>query len=137
VLKQIAGQHHAKRISRTFVLIEPAQPNRILAYYALNIRGLITSGTLPLSLASRLPGTVPALTIGRLAVDATVQSEGHGAAMLAHAMRRAKAASDLVGGTFLLVDATDGNAANFYAKFRFHPLAHSPLTLAIPIEAIP
>jgi uncharacterized protein (DUF1778 family) len=71
------------------VLTEPTQASRILAYYTLNIRGLISSGTLPPSL-SQLPATVPALTIGRLAVDATVLNAGHGAAMLAHAMKRAK-----------------------------------------------
>ena len=135
-LKQTSSQHHEKRLSRTVVLTETGRPARILAYYALNIRGLVEAWTLPPPLTRRMPSTIPTLALGRLAVDASAQEMGHGAAMLAHAMRQAKAASDLVGGVLLLVDATDARAAAFYMKFRFCPLPNAPLTLAIPIDEI-
>lgn len=136
-LQQTASQHHSKRLSQTSVLIEPEQPNKILAYYALNIRGLIAPETLPHSLGNRLPLNAPALTIGRLAVDLAAQKKGYGEILLVNAMANAKAASDIVGGTFLFVDAIDDQAASFYARYGFASLPDSPLILVMPIKAIP
>jgi ribosomal protein S18 acetylase RimI-like enzyme len=119
------------------VLTESASPNRILAYYALNIRGLVAVEALPPPLAKRLPLRAPALAIGRLAVDLSAQKHGYGETMLVHAMRNAKKAADIVGGTFLFVDAINEDAAAFYRKYGFAALPDNPLTLVMPISAIP
>jgi hypothetical protein len=57
--------------------------------------------------------------------------------MLVHAMRNAKSAAEIVGGTFLFVDAISADVARFYARYGFTPLPDSPLTLVIPIKGIP
>jgi predicted GNAT family N-acyltransferase len=136
-LQHTASQHQAKKLSQTFVLTVPEQPGRVLAYYALNIRGLVQKETLPHTLSSRLPLSAPALAIGRLAVDLSAQKRQYGEAMLVHAMRNAKSAAEIVGGTFLFVDAISADVAGFYARYGFTPLPDSPLTLVIPIKGIP
>ena len=77
----------------------------------------------------RLPQypTVPAVRIGRLAVDQRFQARGLGPALLADAAARALKA-DAAAYT-LLVDAKNDQAVAFYQSFGFRILVSQPKTL--------
>jgi ribosomal protein S18 acetylase RimI-like enzyme len=74
---------------------------------------------------------VPAVRIGRLAVDQRFQGRGLGAALLADAATRALRA-DAAAFT-LLVDAKNDSAVAFYERFGFRTLASQPRTLFLPL----
>ena len=74
---------------------------------------------------------MPAIRIGRLAVDQRFQGRGLGAALLADAATRALKA-DAAAFT-LLVDAKNDSAVAFYERFGFRTLASQPRTLFLPL----
>ncbi len=135
-LQKIARQHQKNGSSSTFVLVDDEQPATLLGYYALAIRGLIHTETLPEKMAKRLPAKVPGLTLARLAVATSAQKQGFGELLLMDAMVRAKKVSVQTGGYALFVDAKDDNAAQFYARYGFVALPNDGLTMAIPMAAI-
>ncbi len=79
---------------------------------------------------------VPAMRIGRLAVDRSAQGEGLGGQLLRHALERALELSRDVGMCIVLVDALDENAKRFYEKFGFLSLIELPLSLVLLMETI-
>lgn len=135
-LAKIARQHQKNALSSSFVLVDDATPNQILGYYALAIRGLTYTDTLPPNMAKRLPAQVPGLTLARLAVAQSEQKKGYGEMLLVDAMLRAKNVSRQTGGYALFVDAKDQGAAQFYGKYGFVGLPGNPLTMALAIPAI-
>ncbi|SFB61153.1 GNAT family N-acetyltransferase [Azotobacter beijerinckii] len=77
---------------------------------------------------------LPAIRLGRCAVAREYQ--GLGRDMLAHALRRAVEAADIVGIAFVLVDAKHEHAARFYRQLGFVPLLERPLTLVLPLATL-
>lgn len=136
-LQTMARQHQKKSISRTYVLVDDAQPRRILGYYALAIRSMTPSGDLPAAMAKRLPREVPGITLARLAVGLAEQGKGHGEMLLVDAMKRVRSVVAEVGGYAVFVDAKDGDGAAFYHKYGFIPFESDPLILFMPIASIP
>src|ERR1700691_219789 len=111
-LQTQATQDSRRRMANCFVAVEVAT-GRIAAYYTLSAAS-IPMVDLPAEETKRLPRypTLPAVRIGRLAVDVGFQGRGLGAAMLmntAHRTLRADAAAYT-----LLVDAKDDRAVAFY-----------------------
>lgn len=135
-LATTASQHKEKILSGIFVLEDDGSPNKVLGYYALNIRGLIQKDSLPPEMAKRLPSQIPAYTLGRLAISINEQKKGYGEYLLLNAMFRVKRVAAETGGTFLFVDAKNQGVADFYAKYDFVPMSSSPLILAIKISDI-
>ncbi len=135
-LAKIARQHQKNALSSSFVLVDEAHPTHILGYYALAIRGLIYTDTLPPHMAKRLPAQVPGLTLARLAVANSEKKKGYGEMLLIDAMLRAKNVARQTGGYALFVDAKDQGAAQFYGQYGFVALPLNPLTMAIAISAI-
>jgi predicted GNAT family N-acyltransferase len=126
-----ATQDIRRRIANCFVAIEVAT-GRLAAYYTIASAGVpITE--LPPSVSKRLPRypTLPAVRIGRLAVDQTFRAKGLGGALLADAIRRTLQAPPAV--FTLLVDAKSEEAADFYKHFGFLPLNSQPRTLFLPL----
>jgi GNAT superfamily N-acetyltransferase len=136
-LQTIARQHQKKSISRTYVLVDDAQPSRIIGYYTLAIRGLTPTVALPAAMAKRLPREVLGMTLARLAVSTSEQGKGHGETLLINAMTRVRAVAAEVGGYAIFVDAKDAGGAVFYQKYGFMPFESDPLILALPIASIP
>jgi GNAT superfamily N-acetyltransferase len=136
-LHQIARQHIAKGISKTFVLIdEPAAtPRPVLGYFTISLCQVI-GAQVPTKWAAKLPELIPAMRLGRLAVSKMRQGEGIGKALLIEALYRCATVADLAGGIGLFVDAKDDAAAAFYKKFGFEPTPTAILTLFMPMETI-
>lgn len=126
-----ATQDIRRRIANCFVAIEVAT-GRLAAYYTIASAGVpITE--LPPSVSKRLPRypTLPAVRIGRLAVDLGFRGRGLGSALLADAVRRTLQAPPAV--FTPLVDAKNEEAANFYRHHGFLSLTSQPRTLFLPL----
>ncbi len=131
-LKRIARQHISKGVSRTFVAVDPASPEKILGYYSLTVAEIDTD-KLPKDVAKKLPRRVPLVLLGRLATTITARGQGIGALLLMDALRRIVEVSHNVGVTLIMVDAKDETAANFYRHFGFAPLPDTALRLALTV----
>lgn len=120
-----------RRISNCFVLIETTT-GLVAAWYTLSAAS-IPLVDLPPEEAKRLPRypTLPAVRIGRLAVDRHFQRRGLGEMMLMNAVHRTM--QDAAAAFALLVDAKDDHAVAFYRRYGFRPLADRPRTLLLPL----
>ncbi len=132
-LRQRAGQHQRDGITTTHVLIDDAQPNRILAYCALSAAQLCLY-ELQEKDRKRLPTyPVPAIRMGRLAVAQSEKGKGYGQMLLGHVVNLALAVRDTMGVRVVVVAAKDAQVAAFYEGFGFRRTADNALTLYLPI----
>ena len=136
-LQQIARQHIAKGISKTFVLVDEraATPKPVLGFFTVSLCQVLGQ-QVPAKWAKKLPAQIPAMRLGRLAVTRSRQGTGYGKVLLVDALHRVARVADLAGGIGLFVDAKDQVAAAFYARFGFEPTPSHPLTLFMPTETI-
>lgn len=124
-----------RHIAHCFIAVE-AESAQVAAYYTLFAASVPITG-LPPEDIKRLPRypTVPAVRIGRLAVDKRFQGRGLGAAMLADAA--AKAVQADIAAFMLIVDARNEEAVSFYLSFYqrygFRLVAGSRRTLFLPL----
>lgn len=91
---------------------------------------------LPPETAKKLPRSpsVPAVRMGRLAVDEHFKGQGLSGALLADALARAARAD--IAAFALVVDAQDEAAAQFYRHHGFIVLPDSSLTLFLPLATV-
>jgi ribosomal protein S18 acetylase RimI-like enzyme len=109
-----------------------ADSGAVAGYYTLASAGIPVS-ELSADVLRRLPRypTLPAVRIGRLAVDGTYRGRGIGELLLMDAAARAHRADQA--NYALLVDAKDDAAAAFYRHYGFVPYASNPLILFLPL----
>lgn len=135
-LKKYARQNHQKGIAKTFVAISESQELRIDGYYTLSA-SVIEFASLPESNQKGMPTyPVPAILIGKLAVDNSVKGQGLGAELLVDALLRTVKAAQEIGIFAVRVDAIDSTAKAFYLKYEFIPFQDQPLSLFLPITTI-
>ena len=129
-LREQVTQDIRRRVAACFVAVTDEQ--RIAAYYTLASASLLLAD-LPIAIVKKLPRypTVPAVRMGRLAVDQAFKGQGLGSAMLADALERT--ARSEIAAFALMVDAKDEIAAAFYRHHGFIALPDSPLTLFLPL----
>src|SRR5574343_334402 len=129
-LREQVTQDIRRRVAACFVAL--ADDQRIAGYYTLASASLLLAA-LPASTGKKLPRypTVPAVRLGRLAVDQAFSGQGLGGALLAEALDRA--ARSEIAAYALIVDAKDEAAAAFYLHPGFIALPSSPLTLFLPL----
>ena len=107
----------------------------MLGFFTLSLCQVLADDVPP-RWAKKLPGEIPAMRLGRLAVARARQREGLGKVLLVEAIYKVAAVSDAAGGIGLFVDATDQTAANFYARFGFERTPTEPLTLFMPMDTV-
>lgn len=127
-LRQIAQQHQAKGLSKTFVAVRKETPDRICGYYALTLAEL-ENRHLPETWRKKLPRRIPGVRLGRLAVDKNCQGKGLGELLLVDALTRTQRIYAEAGGIGLFVDAIDEQAAAYYRRFGFVASPDNPLLL--------
>jgi predicted N-acetyltransferase YhbS len=120
-LKLYANQHSKKDLTRTYVL---THNNAILGFYSVTM-----------SLATIKSSTTPVALIGRLAVDKKYQNKGFGEWLLIDALQKLLKASDIVGFSYIIVDAKDG-AKEFYKKFGFTEFMDEKNKLFITVKKV-
>ena len=130
-LQTQATQDIRRRVATCFVAIEVASGD-LAAYYTIAAASIPTP-QLPPEIIKRLPRypTLPAVRIGRLAVDLKFRGRGLGAAMLADAASRASQSPPAV--FALLADAKNDDAVAFYQRYGFRALASQSRTLFLPM----
>ena len=125
-----AGQDIRKYYAVLFVAVESAA-NKIIGYYTLS-NASVNLNVVPFALRKKLPkyAEVPAIRLGRLAVDITTQRQGVGAQLLADAAIRS--VLNVGAWVIMTVDAKDDKACAFYKKFGFEALLDDERHLYIP-----
>lgn len=79
--------------------------------------------------------SVPAVLMGRLAIDQAHTGKGLGAALLIDALKRANQAE--IAAYALIVDAKDDNAQSFYRHFGFISFPDHQYKLFCPLGNLP
>ena len=132
-LKRFAKKNDKLGIGRTFVLLESTHA---LGFYTASM-AQIEFKTLPKSSQGQLPKyPIPAVRIGRLAIDIKAQGKGLGEFLLMDALSRCVRASEEVAVFAVIVDAKNQQAKDFYLKYGFIPLEDQELSLFLPISTI-
>ena len=128
-LREQANQDIRRRVAACFVALDG---QRVAGYYTLASASLLLAD-LAASTGKKLPRypTVPAVRMGRLAVDQAFKRQGLGGALLADAFDRA--ARSEIAAFALIVDAKDELAAAFYRHHGFIALPDAPRTLFLPL----
>ena len=119
-----------RRVTTCYVALTPDQ--QIAGFYTLASTALLLSD-LPADKAKKLPRypTVPAVRMGRLAVDRAFKGLGLGGALLADALERAIRAE--IAAYALVVDAKDEPAAAFYRHHGLTAFPGQPLAMFLPL----
>ena len=134
-LRQTARQHIQKGISRTFVLVNTAQPNIIMGFFTLSLCE-VQSATLSPQLAQKYPLKIPAVKLARLAVAQAFQRKGLGGILMVEAMQRAVIVAENAGGIGLFVDAKDAAAKVYYENYGFTSLEDNSLVMFLPLSTL-
>jgi GNAT superfamily N-acetyltransferase len=112
------------------------EAGRVVGYYGLAPTAVVP-GVLPRAIRTgQPPDPVPCLLLGQLATDVAWAGRGIGTGLLKHALERCAGAAALVGGRALMVNAVDGDAAQFWRRRGFLPSKDDPLVLFRPMAAI-
>lgn len=139
-LDEFLRQHALKnegKASRTYVVAAQAgaDDGRVIAYYTL-AAGAVSHDNAPGWAKRNMPNPLPAIVLGRLAVDCKHQGKSLGQHLLREAMQRTLEASAQIGARVLIVHAVDNEAINFYVAFGFRRFPTDSRTLFLPIETI-
>jgi GNAT superfamily N-acetyltransferase len=129
--REQASQDIKRRIATCFVAVNE-ETNSVAGYYTLSACGVSLSD-LPPAIAKKLPRypVVPAVLLGRLAVDRGHQGKGLGAVLLGDALMRVGRAE--LGVFAMVVDAKDEDAQRFYERHAFTLLPGETRRLCLPI----
>jgi len=132
-LREQVTQDVRRRVAACFVALAGGQ--RIAGYYTLASASVLLAD-LPASTGKKLPRypSVPAVRMGRLAVDQAFKGQGLGSALLADALERAARAE--IAAYAMVVDAKDEAAAAFYRHHGFIALLEASRTLFLPLATV-
>jgi GNAT superfamily N-acetyltransferase len=112
------------------------ETDRVVAYYASSTASVLRDAV-PRRLQRNQPDELPAILLGRMAVDNRHAGRGLGAALLKHFMQKAIEVSAVVGVRLALVHAKDDEARRFYVRYGFVETTLDPLTLVMPLPGRP
>lgn len=124
-LLERALTNHLADLSRCYVCLEA---DRVIGYYTLSAVA-VERATLPGRIRRNAPDPVPAVLLGRLAIDTTVQGGGLGRFLVRDAILSTLLAAERVGVRVLLVHALHESAAGFYEPLGFTRSPTDPLHL--------
>ncbi|MCC0176462.1 GNAT family N-acetyltransferase [Waterburya agarophytonicola K14] len=101
--------------SRTYVV---CCDNTVVAYYSLHL-GCIQHSVAVRKIKPNMPDPIPAIVLGRLAVDELHQGKGLARALIKDMFLRAIQVSDLAGTKAVVVKALNDKVTAFYQSFGF------------------
>lgn len=136
-LRQHANQDRRRFVTAVYVLVPVADEGTIAGYYTLSSCELELA-EVPQSFAARLPRypALPAILLGRLAIDQRYQGRSIGGALLANALSQSWAVAQQIGAVAVVVDAKSESAAGFYKHQGFQQLTNRPNRLFLPMKSI-
>lgn len=126
------------RLSATQVLVE-SESASIVGYYTL-AAGSVSFEAIPESLRrktklSRYP-TLSSILLARLARHGEWHGQGIGELLITDALERCWRTTADIGAAFVVVDAIDARASDFYRGFGFILLNDSDRRLSIPMTTV-
>lgn len=121
--------NHLADLGRCYVCAD-ADTGKILGYYTLSAVA-VEHADLPGKVRRNAPNPVPAVRMGRLAIDAKAQGAGLGRLLVRDAILSTLAAADRIGVRILLVHALHERAAGFYETLGFRRSPTDPLHLYV------
>ena len=134
-LRESAGQHEKRGLSRVFVAVREGEKS-ILGFYALSSLSVVPD-SLPAPEGRKLPKLpVPAALLGQLAVDRSVQGQHLGEHLLMDALHRVTITAQSIGIRLIVVHATDDTARRFYERYGFVSFEDERNHLFLPIGTI-
>ncbi len=118
-----ALQNDRDGLGRTYVLRRRGKHDKtlplILGYYTLSM-AQVASAIAAKAMTKKLPRyPMPAVLIGRLAVDSRAQGKRFGERLLIDALHKSMDASEIVACLGVMVDAKDEDAERFYRLYGF------------------
>lgn len=119
--------NHVSDLARCYVCVE-SDDSRVVGYYTLSAVA-VEHAQLSAQARRNAPNPVPAVLLGRLAVDRSAQGSGLGRMLVRDAILSTLAAADRIGVRLLLVHALHEDAAAFYVGLGFMPSPTDPLHL--------
>jgi len=117
--------------SRTYVVC-PKDSQKVVGYYALSM-GQILNQEVTGSMRRNMPKSIPAVILGRLAIDQNWQGYGLGKLLLADVVERSLRASSEVSARLIVVHAISPSAEAFYLHHGFTRLPVETPTLALDL----
>lgn len=125
-----AARNQAEGGSRTWVVASGA---RAVGFYASSAAAVLASEVSKRA-ARNQPEPLPALLLGRLAIDLDHQGKGLGKALLQHFILKSLEVAQITGVRLLLAHAKDDDAARFYARYGFEPSPVDQLTMMLLVK---
>ena len=113
--------------SRTWVVTD-TETDEVVGYYASSTASVLRA-IVPNALRRNQPEEMPAVLLGRMAVDHRHQGRGLGSSMLKHLFLKVQEISAVVGVRLILVHAKSEDARAFYEHFGFESSPQDRLTL--------
>jgi GNAT superfamily N-acetyltransferase len=130
-----ARPNEAAGASRTFVIADGEEGRNVVGYYSLAAASIM-HGQATGKVKRNMPEPVPAILIGRLALDRRLQGRGHGISLLQDAVLRIVGAAEMVGVRAILVHAMSEDARRFYERFGFRVSPIEPMTLMMTVGEV-
>jgi GNAT superfamily N-acetyltransferase len=125
------NQDIKKRLAACFVTAD--DKGLVTGFYTLSSAS-ISIEEAPDEIKNKLPKAykhLPAILLGRLAVDQKLQGTGIGKLLLMDAMKRCFELTAILGSWALIVDPIDEHARSFYKKYGFVPLSTGRMFLSM------
>lgn len=135
-IQKQANQDIKSKLSACFVIKEK-DTNLIKGYYTLS-NASIPLEFVPIEIQKNLPSSyksIPAILLGRLAIDNKFQGQGIGKLILIDALKRSYQISKVIGSFAVIVDPIDQKAVRFYNKYGFVNLPDSG-KMFLPMKTI-
>jgi predicted GNAT family N-acyltransferase len=132
-LKRRAASDQAADKSRTYVV---CCGNRVVGYFSLAAAGVEARDATGRAAKGQGAQPVPAILIGRLAVDIAERGRGIGRELLIETLVKSAHAADTIGARVVLVHAVNEHARAFYLRYGFEPSPTDPLHLMMLMKDI-
>lgn len=117
-LRRYATQNRRRDTAATWVVTDASSV--VVAFASVAMTGIDRSAAPP-AVAKHAPDPVPALLIGRLAVDRSVAGLGVGTSLVAHVLATAVELNDRAACRAVVVTALGERARSWWLRLGFHP----------------
>ena len=117
-LRRYAGQNRRRDTAATWVVLDT--DDVVAAYASIAMTGIDRSAA-PSRAAKQSPDPVPALLLGRLAVDRRYHGQGVGTALVAHVLATAAELNTKAACRAVVVIALHANARRWWERLGFYP----------------
>lgn len=107
----------------------------VAAYYSLSAHK-VTRESVPSRLGRGGPREIPAILLGRLALEGELQAQGLGVELVADAVHRVAGVARTVGVRLLVVEALNERVARFYSEVGFRRVPGSLLLVQRVVDLV-